>query len=342
MNGIHRRSTRARIAVIVTTLMACALVASTSLAASALAAAQHPDGSWSSQQKVPKISSAHSPATCTSGHTLYVAYVTSKGGIDYIVHTKKWSSKIRKVTGKGVRPKTTSAPAIIVYGGHLYVFWIDASGKLWYTDLAGKTWRRAKTVSGTWGTAESSTSPSLAVASSSLWVVWKGHATTNIYYSSLSGTSWSKQQVAVSSATSLSPAVAPTGLSAAPITIAWTTSTGAIGYGILGFLGFEDIGTVPQAGTNATPSLDFMTAAPGETMYLAWKGTSTNRVFFDEVTDFSASTFGPGTWAGQAALPSATTSTGPALTNIGTTLDALYKAHGNHRIWYEHATTPAS
>jgi hypothetical protein len=123
---------------------------------------------------------------------------------------------------------------------------------------------------------------------------------------------------------------------------AWTTSSRTIGYGILGFLGFESIGTVPQAGTDAAPTLDFMSAAPGETMYLAWKGTSTDRVFFDEVADFSDSSFGPGSWAGQAALPAALTSTGPRLTNIGTRLYALYERHSTDNIWYEDATTPTS
>ncbi len=344
MNGAHRRVGQAGTAVLAAFVMVLALAAATWLARPALAAAQRPHGSWSSQQTVPKADTASSPAAFASGHTLYVAYVTSKHGIDYVEHTTKWSSKASKVSGKGVHPKTTSAPAIIVYAGHLYVFWVNAADQLSYTDRVGKKWQRTQTVSGTWGTAESTASPSLAVAQSALWAVWKGHSTTNIYYSELTGTGWSAQQVAVSSATSLSPTVASTGLPAAPIAIAWTTSGDAIDYGILGFLGFQTIGAVPQAGTNAAPALDFMPAAPGETMYLAWKGTSTDRVFFDEVADFSSSTFGTGTWTGQAALPAALTSTGPVITNAssGTTLDALYKGHSTDEIWYEHATTPTS
>ncbi len=154
-----------------------------------------------------------------------------------------------------------------------------------------------------------------------------------------SGGTWSSQMVAVKDATSFSPSVAPTDLSAAPVTIAWTTSSG---YGIVGFLGFDNIGTVPRAGTNAAPSLDFMTAAPGGTMYLSWKGTSTNRVFFDEVSDFADSTFTPSTWTGQASLPGALTSTGPAITDESTTLYAAYRRGGTRKIWYQRATTPTS
>jgi hypothetical protein len=341
MNRIHRRGARAEQAVLGTVLTASAFVAGACLATSALASTLRLDGSWSSQQQVPNIASTLSPAVFGSGKTLYVAYTTSSRGVDYVVHTTKWS-KIMKVSGKGVTPDTTSAPAVIVYGGRRYVFWINGSGQLRYTDFAGKKWTPAKTLSGTWGTAESSASPSLAVTGKTLWVAWKGRSTTNIYYSSFAGSSWSAQQVAVSDATNFSPTIAPTGFSAAPVTFAWTTSSGAIGYGILGSLGFEAIGTVPQAGTNAAPVLDFMPAAPGETMYLAWKGTSTDKVFYDDVPDFSESSFGPGTWAGQAALPSALTSTGPGLTDLGTTLYALYKGHSTDNIWYEHATAPTS
>jgi hypothetical protein len=340
MKRIHWRGAAAGGAVFATALAVSALVAGQ--ATPALASTVHPDGSWSSQQKVPKIASTLSPATCTSGTTLYVAYTTSTKGIDYVAHSPKGWGAIKKVSGKGVTPVTTSPPAIVVYAKHLYVFWINASDQLRYTDLVGKAWTKTQTLSGTWGTAESNASPSLTVIGTTLWVAWKGHSTDNIYYSSFAGKSWDAQQVAVSNATSFSPTITPTGVDAAPLAFAWTTSSGAIGYGILGFLGFESIGTVPSAGTNAAPALLFMSAAPGGTMYLAWKGTSTDRVFFDEVADFSSSSFGPSSWAGQAALPSALTSTGPALTNIGTTLYAVYKGHSTDNIWYEHATTPTS
>jgi hypothetical protein len=342
MDRIYRRDAAAGRAVLTTALAVSALLAGAGQATSALASTLHPYGSWSSQQQVPKVASKLSPATCVSGRNLYVAYTTSGGGIDYVGHSTKGWGAIKKVFGKGVAPATTSAPAIIFYAKHLYVFWINASDQVRYTELVGKTWTKTRTLSGTWGTAESSTSPSLAVTGTTLWVAWKGHTTDNIYYSSFAGKSWSAQQVAVSDATSFSPTIAPTRISAAPLAFAWTTSKGAIGYGILGFLGFESIGTVPAAGTNAAPALDFMSAAPGTTMYLAWKGTSTDRVFFDEVANFSESTFGPGTWAGQAALPSALTSAGPGLTNIGTKLYALYKGHSTDKIWYEDATNPKS
>jgi hypothetical protein len=317
------------------------LVAGVCLATPALAAARHPDGSWGGQHSVPKASSSLAPAACTTGTSLFVAYTTAKGGIDYATHTTKWSST-ESVSAKGVTPSTTSAPAIAVFDGHLYVFWINKSGQIRYTDKVKGKWQPTRTVSGSWGTAESSTSPAVTVIPGSLYVAWKGHSTDDIWYSSTTGSSWATQQVAVKDATSFSPAIAPTGVSAAPLVFAWTTSADAIDYGILGFLGFEPIGAVPQAGTNAAPSLDFMSAAPGETMYLAWKGTHTDDVFFDEVTNFSGSSFGTGSWTGQATIPSASTSTGPVIAGIGTTLYAVYKARSSDSIEYQSATTPSS
>jgi hypothetical protein len=329
--------------------VSCAIaVASTVTAAGlfltipALASAAHPDGTWSAQKQVPKIASSHSPALCASGKHLYVAYTTSGGGIDYISRTSSWSSKVSKVSGTGVHPSTSLPPAITVFNGHLYVFWTSKSDQVSYTHLAGRKWTKAKTVSGTWGIAESTAAPSVTVSFGELVAAWKGHSTDNIYYSWLSGTTWSGQSVAVKNATSFSPSIATTSRSAAPVVIAWTTSSGAIGYGTVGFSRFDDIGTVPRAGTNAAPSLVFMPAAPGQTMYLSWKGTSTNRVFFDEVPNFSSTTFDPNTWVGQASLPGALTSTGPAIAVHGTTLYAAYRRRGTREIWYERATTPTS
>jgi hypothetical protein len=319
-----------------------ALLVGACLATPALASAKHPGGTWSTHQQVPKIASSLAPAETTSGSTWYVAFTTAKGGIDYAIHTTSWWTRIRTVSGKSVTPMTGSSPAVIVFNKQLYVFWINSGGQIRYTHLQGKTWAATKNLSGSWGSAQSSTTPSLAVASGDLWVVYKGHSTDNIYYTSTSGSTWNRQQVVVKNATSYSPAVAPTGLSAAPVTIAWTESSGAIGYGIVGLLGFESIGTVPQAGTNAAPALGFMSAAPGETMYLAWKGTSTSRVFFDDVTDFSDSSFGPSSWAGQSTLPNAFTSAGPAINDIGTKLYAVYKSHTSDSIYYESATNPHS
>jgi hypothetical protein len=174
-------------------------------------------------------------------------------------------------------------------------------------------------------------------------VVYKGHTTDNIYYTSTTGSKWVAQQKAVSDATSYAPTIAPTGLPTEPLAIAWTNSSGGISYGILGFLvGFETIGTVPSAGTNAGPALDFMTATEGGTMYLAWKGTHTNKVFFSDITDFAGSHFRPSSWGPQAALRTALTSLGPALTDSGTTLYAVYKGHSTDNLYYESATAPTS
>lgn len=340
MSSIHFLGAHQR--VLAPVIMSAAVLTAIGLASPAAVAASR-TSHWSGQAAVPKASSGLAPSQTTSGKWWYVAYTTSAGGIDYVIHNGTWWPKVRTVSGKDVAPATKLAPAITVFGGHLWVFWVNGSGQLRYTHLSGTTWAAAETVNpSSGGTPLTSKTPALAVSQSTLWVVYKGHSTTNIYYTSTTGSTWSAQQKAVSGATSNAPTVAPTGLSAAPLAIAWTESSGKIGYGILGFLGFETIGSVPSAGTNAAPSLDFMTATKGETMYLAWKGTHTNKVFYSDVTDFAASTFSPSSWGPQATLPTALTLTRPTLANSGTTLYAVYKSNNSDNLNYESATAPTS
>jgi hypothetical protein len=340
MTSIHFRGASQRI--LAPAVIAAAVLISAGLVAPAASAAGL-TSRWSAQAQVPKASSALAPAETADGTAWYVAYTMSSGGIDYAIHNGTWWPKIRTVSGKDVTPSTKLRPAITIFKGDLWVFWVNGSGNLRYTHLSGKTWVAAKTISpSSGGIPLSSATPALAVASGMLWVVYKGHTTDNIYYTSTTGSTWSAQQKAVSDATSDAPTVAPTGISAAPLAIAWTNSSDDIGYGILGFLGFEDIGTVPNAGTNAGPALDFMTATMGGTMYLAWKGTHTSRVFYSEVTDFAETTFSPSTWGPEAALPDALTSSSPALTDSGTTLYVVYKARSSHNLYYESATAPMS
>jgi hypothetical protein len=343
MNRTHRPTRTGGRALLASALAVPALVAATCLATPAFAAAGHPDGPWSSQGQVPSAASSFSPSEATSGSTWYVAYTTSSGGIKYDIHTTGWWPKIRSVSGTGVTPSTSAAPSIMVFNNDLYVFWINSAGTLRYTDLVGSTWQPTQSVMGTGYTALSTAAPSLAVASDELWIAYKGHSSGNIYYTETgNGTTWGSQETAMKSATNFAPTIAPTGLSAAPLAFAWTESNGDIGYGILGFLGFENIGNVPSANTNEAPALAFMSAAPNGTMYVAWKGTNTKGVFFNEVANFSDSSFGPSTWTGQAALPGQYTSAGPALAVSGTTLYAVYTARSSTNVYYESATTPTS
>jgi hypothetical protein len=342
MNRTDRHARTGRRAALVSALAAPALLAATCFAAPAFAAADHPD-SWSAQSQVPSVASSYAPSEAISGSTWYVAYTTSKGGIDYAIHTTGWWPKIRTVSGTGVTPATKSAPSVTVFNGDLYVFWINSAGTLRYTYLVGSTWQPTLSVTGSWGTALSTAAPSLAITDGELWIAYKGHSSDNIYYTGTSnGTTWSGQETAINDATSFAPAIATTGLSAAPVAFAWTESNGDIGYGLLGFLGFENLGNVPSANTNEAPALTFMSAAPNGTMYLSWKGATTKGVFYNEVPNFANSSFSPSDWAGQATLPTAYTSAGPALTVGGTTLYVAYTARSSTNLYYESAPEPTS
>jgi len=80
----------------------------------------------------------------------------------------------------------------------------------------------------------------------------------------------------------------------------------------------------------------------GGTLYLAWKGANTSKVFFDQVNDLAGSSLSPSSWSPQATLPNALTSTTPALGVSGTTLDAVYKGRTSDTVYHETATTPQS
>jgi hypothetical protein len=323
---------------------ALALLAGAALALPALVAgpALATDVAWSSQAQVPSAATSFGPSVATTSSTTYVAYRTSTSGIDYEIYTTDWWPKIRTVSGPKVDPVTAVSPSIVEFNGDLWAFWINSGGDLRYSDLVSGTWQPTQTVSGSWGTALSTAAPSLAVANGDLWIAYKGHTSDNIYYTDTNGTTWSNQLTAIQNVTALAPAIAPTGQSFAPLAFAWTQSNGDIGYGLLTATGFNDIGTVPSANTNMAPALAFMSAAPNGTMYLAWKGTTTKGVFYNDVPDFADTTFGTTSWAGQADLPNDYTSAGPALGVAGTTLWAVYTARSTTNIYYETGTEPSS
>ncbi len=241
------------------------------------------------------------------------------------------------MSGKGVTPSTDSDPAITIFHGHLYVFWINKSGQVKYTYRDGKSWKAAKTLSGSWGTATSSATPSVTVSgsgsTSTIWVAWKGLTNDDIYVSWTMSSSFAAPHTAVRNATSYSPSIAgySPGDGGQAIILAYTDSTGAIKWGA--FDGVEvPLGAVPQAGTNAAPSLALMTAAPGQTLWLAWKGTNLGKVYYSYIPAFTEP---EPTWEPQATLPDALTSTGPALAVSGTSLYAVYKGHTSDHVYTE-------
>ncbi len=294
---------------------------------------------WGKEAKVPGAGSTDAPATANDNGGLFVAFTQSSGGIGYTTLSGTTWSPIGSVTGKKVSPDTTLAPAVTVYKSDPYVFWANTSGQVKYSWLSGGVWQPTQTVSGSWGKAAATSHPAAAVAQGTLYVAWTN--TTSIYYSKLTSSGWAAQAVAVPSVTSGAPAIVPTGITAKPLVLAWTNSSNQIGYGVLTSTGFSVPGTVPQAGTNSSPALALMTATPGGTLYIDWKGTHTNKIWYTKITDVTASTLGTSAWANEASLPSSyQTSTGPGLAAISSTLYPVWKGHEFTSFWYDSATTP--
>lgn len=126
-----------------------------------------------------------------------------------------------------------------------------------------------------------------------------GRTSGSVYYSSLAGTSFTRQKIAAGGhATNVAPAIAPLPTSRDPLVIAWTTPDGTIKYGTLGPAGFFTEGTQPQAGTNAAPALLYLGHGKAGTLYLAWKGKTTDKVFYSAVFDLPNS-LAPGDWTAQ-------------------------------------------
>ncbi len=304
---------------------------------------------WTAQATVPSATSATSPAMTEFDGNLYAAFI-SGGLVRYAVRTGTHWSATASVSGSWGHAESDVKPALVVYAGSLYAFWTGVSThKIFYSAFDGTTWSSQATVSGSWGTALTDQGPAVATtvtasvgvaATPTMYVAWTGRTSGSVYYSSFSGASWATQQIAVGGhATSYSPAIAPLPSSRDPLAIAWTTSSGAISYGTLGSSGFNTEGTQPQARTNVGPALLFLGGASAGTLYLAWKGETTDKIFYSAVFDLPNS-IAPGDWTAQETLPVALTGEAPALAAYGWDVVAAWHGLSSDSVWFSYAEDP--
>lgn len=125
-------------------------------------------------------------------------------------------------------------------------------------------------MAGSWGSALTSLGPALATFDGGLYAAWKDKSSGRIGYSASHGSAWAPQ-VVLAEITPYAPAITGDPASGSLI-VAWTTSASKIKYifccGTSAF-------TVPQALTNASPAVTFISGYPDGTIYVAWKGTTT-------------------------------------------------------------------
>jgi hypothetical protein len=125
-----------------------------------------------------------------------------------------------------------------------------------------------------------------------------------------------------------------------PLALAWTEPGNSIGYGALTFLGFEAIGAVPQALSNAGPALAFAGTSTDGTLYLAWKGVTTDRIFYAAVFNVVEAGLAPSEWTPQEFEPQALTLASPALTAEDFTVYAGWSGRSTRRLFYASAANP--
>jgi len=196
-----------------------------------------------------------------------------------------------------------------------------------YSAYNGTAWSAPATVPGPLGSALTDHGPAATTQEAKtngapplLWVTWAANGTHDIWYTSYNGTSWASHATTLGarSATEYAPAIAED-FDSNPY-IAWTASSGQVDWEVLSGLG-EKVYTVPGALTRSGPAL----ADTGHTLYFAFKGKSTDRVYY---IGHDGSAYSP-----QQSVPRALTNVAPALANSGGTLCAGWKGATTERIY---------
>ena len=259
-----------------------------------------------------------SSPTTAGGNTLYAALVDNSPPAPSSVYYGKttdggtWEYPSDAVVAPGGTPSNTAdSPAIAINDGEPVVAWTDYStGKVEVSTLSSGSWSKSIVVGA--GAALSDAGPALAAYGGDLFAAWKGHATSNVYLSYNLGGGWSTQITVPGASTDSSPAITyyP---DLAAIVVAWTTSADTMHDAVYALLfgSFTASGTIP-GGTDQGPAL----ATLGDRLFAAWKGTTTNKVFYSSQPALSL----VGTWAPQQTIPAAFTLTSPALASLAPTL----------------------
>jgi Pro-kumamolisin, activation domain len=268
------------------------------------------------------------PAIAASGHTLYMVTTSSAGDIFYQTFNGAALASTEVRIGKSP-VKTAFSAAIAINDGKPAIAWTASSGAVEVATLSGGKWSAAVVVGR--GKALSSRGPALTAGGGFLNVAWKGKSTGNVYISLDTSKGWSAQLKVPGASTSDHPALVyyPP---ASNIVIAWTTSKNTIKYENLSAFGFGTIATVPQAGTNASPALTVV----GTRLYVAWKGRTTDKIFYKWQPDKKLY----GTWSGQLAETAALTREAPSIAASGQTLYTAWLGTSGKHLWYQFADVP--
>ena len=280
------------------------------------------------------------PSAASSGQTLYVAGINSYPSStpsDIYYHSfngETWSG-FGTVNPGGSPAQTLVPPAIAVNNGELLAAWTaTTTDEVEVSSLSGGNWS-SPVVAGA-GKALSSAGPALAAYGGSIFVAWKGMSTNNLYLSINNGSGWGAQM--------LVPGASSLGSARDRLLPRLRRHSGGLDYdnerspvrGVLAaHLRVGPVQTSP-GGSAAGPAL----AVVGTTLYAAWMGTTTDRVFYSSLPAGKLS----GTWGAEQTIPSALTLQSPALAVIGPSLYALWTGDNpggsSAHLWYSVADAP--
>jgi DNA-binding beta-propeller fold protein YncE len=296
---------------------------------------------WSAQATVSQATTADAPALCEFGGSMYAAFTTSGGGIDYVSNSGSGWSAAAPVSGSWGSPDTSWSPALADYDGELQAYWTSAAtNDIEYSAYNGSTWSAPQTVSGSWGTAMTNQAPAVAVNGSLLAVTWKGRSTDGVFYSLYNGSGWASQ-VNTTETTSYAPAVAPLPSAGMPFAFAWTESDNAIGYGALTLDGFEDEGIIPSAATNAGPTLAFAgNLSTNGTLYVAFKGQTNDEVGYEAIFNVATAGLSSSNWTAQEFWTQSGTQLAPALAAEGYVLYSGWTGPSTSHVFSSYAENP--
>ncbi|HEV8064399.1 MAG TPA: S53 family peptidase [Acidimicrobiales bacterium] len=280
---------------------------------------------WSPQLRT-SVSLA-GPSTASSvGHTVYVAFTTSNGttpsDVFYTTFKNGTEGTAQHLVIDGTAEQTTHTPEIVYFQGEYMIIWTAASnGVVESSSLDGGTWT-APLVLGA-GKALSSAGPAAVVSGSLLVAAWKGHTTDNVYYSTYNGGSWSSQALVPGASSPYEPALAaaPGG---AGVNFAWTTTSNTMEDEIYSITGFAGVSDISNFGTNQAPALTLL----GQRLYVSWKGTNTDDVFYSSVVD------GDSNWSPELTVPNGKTYHSPALAVVGPTLFTFWTGETTNDVYY--------
>jgi hypothetical protein len=294
---------------------------------------------WTFPDVVPSVHSAASPALARYRDDLYAGFTAgSVVGYSYSANGGLSWSPGATVSGAWGTAQSAEPPALTVSGGDLYAYWRNPAGVIRYSAFNGTSWSAPASLAGPWGTAVSGLGPAVKTVGSASYVAWQGSTPGTVLYS-VHRSGWSRPVLALTGAADDAPALAPTGQRAHPVVLAWTETSGRIGYGLISASGgFAVRGTVPAASTTVSPALGYAGSAANGTLYVAWTGSAA-QIGYSAIYHAPASSLAPGAWTPEEFQPASSTVLAPALTSDGSVVYLGWQG-GNANVITSYALNP--